>query len=240
MRLPPELQDAIDLETAKVERRKLAHAVAQLTDHYKAADFSTAAVTSDAHRAAYLAVRMPATYAVICRVLSEITGYAPHAEIKSLLDIGSGPGTALFAAAEEFPLEQSTLVEVDPEWIALAQHLAQQTRVEAIQKAQWIKQDIRSGLSCSPHDLVIISYTIGELSKPAAEAVLRKAWSCAGKFLVIIEPGTPRGFAAIDSARSLQIASSAKIIAPCSHQSACPMAAAGDWCHFAQRVERTS
>lgn len=237
MRLPPDLQDAIDRETAKVERRKLAHVVAQLSDHYKAADFSTAAVTSSAHRAAYLAVRMPATYAVVRRVLSEIT---QHAEIKSLLDIGSGPGTVLFAAAEDFSLEQSTLIEVDPEWITLAQSLAQQSGIAATQKAHWTKQDIRSGLSCSPHDLVIISYTIGELSKAAAEMVLRKAWNCASKFLVIIEPGTPRGFAAIDSARSLLMASSAKIIAPCPHQSACPMAAAGDWCHFSQRVERTS
>jgi ribosomal protein RSM22 (predicted rRNA methylase) len=32
----------------------------------------------------------------------------------------------------------------------------------------------------------------------------------------------------------------ATIVAPCPHHFACPMAAAGDWCHFSQRVERTS
>jgi ribosomal protein RSM22 (predicted rRNA methylase) len=95
-------------------------------------------------------------------------------------------------------------------------------------------------LSCEKHDLVVISYTLGELPQPAAEAVLRKAWNCANKFLVVIEPGTRRGFAAINVARSTLIANAANIIAPCPHHFACPMAASGDWCHFAQRVERTS
>jgi ribosomal protein RSM22 (predicted rRNA methylase) len=105
---------------------------------------------------------------------------------------------------------------------------------------QWSKQDLRSGLSCETHDLVVISYTLGELPQAAAEAVLNKAWKCAGKFLIVIEPGTRRGFAAIDSARSALLANAAVILAPCPHTSACPMATADDWCHFSQRVERTS
>jgi ribosomal protein RSM22 (predicted rRNA methylase) len=80
---------------------------------------------------------------------------------------------------------------------------------------------------------------LGELPQAAAEAVLNKAWKCAGKFLVAIEPGTRRGFAAVNAARSAMIANTAHIFAPCPHASACPMAAAGDWCHFSQRVERT-
>jgi ribosomal protein RSM22 (predicted rRNA methylase) len=88
--------------------------------------------------------------------------------------------------------------------------------------------------------MVVLSYTLGELPQAAAEAVLRKAWSCANKFLVMIEPGTRRGFAAVNTARSVLIANAARIIAPCPHQSACPMALAGDWCHFSQRLERTS
>ena len=95
-------------------------------------------------------------------------------------------------------------------------------------------------MSCEKHDLVVISYTLGELPQAAAEAVLNKAWKCAGKFLVVIEPGTRRGFAAINAARSALIANAATILAPCPHHFACPMAAAGDWCHFSQRVERTS
>jgi len=52
MRLPAELQDAIQRETGKIDRRKLTQATAQLTEHYKAANFSTPAVATEAHRAA--------------------------------------------------------------------------------------------------------------------------------------------------------------------------------------------
>ena len=86
----------------------------------------------------------------------------------------------------------------------------------------------------------MISYVLGELAPAAAEAVIRKAWACARQFLVIMEPGTPRGFAAINAARSALIASAAEVLAPCPHKHTCPMAVAGDWCHFAQRVERTA
>jgi len=241
MRLPAELQDAIQRETGKVDRRKLAQATAQLTEHYKAADFSTPAVATEAHRAAYLAVRLRATYAAICRVFAEIKLCAPQAEIASLLDLGAGPGTTLFAATEQFPqLRQATLLESDSSWIALGKRLAEQSGSMVVQQAQWLKQDLRSGLACEKRDLVVISYTLGELPQVAAEAVLNKAWKCAGKFLVLIEPGTRRGFAAINAARSSLIANGAAILAPCPHHLVCPMAAAGDWCHFSQRVERTS
>lgn len=240
MRLPADLLDALQQETDRIDRRKLAQAAAQLSDRYKTGDFSTPAVHSAAHRAAYLAVRFPATYAAIQRVLSEVKNIFPQTEISSMLDIGSGPGTALFAADQEFTLQQATLVEVDAEWITIGKRLAAQSESPAIQKAQWLTQDLRSGLSCHPHDLVVISYTLGELPPAAVEALLRKAWSCANKFLAVIEPGTPRGFAVIDKFRSAVISNSARIIAPCPHQDSCPMATAGDWCHFSQRVERTS
>ena len=280
MRLPKELLEAIQQETDRVDRRKLVQATAQLSEHYKDADFSTPAISSEAHRAAYLAVRLPATYAAIQRVLSEIKLRAPQTEINSLLDIGAGPGTALFAASEEFQLQQATLIEVDSEWLTLGKRLAAQSQSPVVREAQWLRQDLRSGVSCNAHDLVVISYTLGELPRAAADAVLRKAWSCANKFLLLIEPGTPRGFGVVNTARSTLITNAgignaavanagignaavanagftnqktanektanertvnaARIIAPCPHQKACPMAAVGDWCHFSQRVERTS
>jgi ribosomal protein RSM22 (predicted rRNA methylase) len=241
MRLPAALLEALALETDKVERRRLAQATAQLAKAYKAESFSVPVITTAALRAAYLAVRLPATYAAARRVFAEIGLRAPHCEISSMLDLGAGPATALFAAAEEFPhLQKATLLESDPEWIALGKRLAAQNGAAAVREARWLQHDLRSGFSCEPHDLVVISYAMGELPPAAAEAVLRKAFSCARKFLVVIEPGTRRGFAAVNAARSTLIGAAAAIIAPCPHHHACPMAAAGDWCHFAQRVERTS
>ena len=241
MRLSSELLGAIERETSTIDRRKLAQAVSQLTEHYKAADFSTPAIATESHRAAYLAVRLPATYAALRRVFSEIHLRAPQAEINSMLDLGAGPGTALFAAIEEFPLLQHvTLVESDAAWIALGKRLAAEIGSSVARQAQWLKQDLRSGLSSEKHDIVVLSYTLGELSEAAADQVLRQAWKCANQFLVLVEPGTRRGFTAVNAARSILISNSAALVAPCPHHAVCPMAAAGDWCHFAQRVERTS
>ncbi len=241
MRLPQELSEPIQTEVAKIDRRQLAQAVAQLTERYKAGEFSSPAISNDAQRAAYLAVRLPATYAANLRAFSEIQLRAPQTNITSLLDLGAGPGTALFAAAQTFPgLQRATLIEADDHWLRFGKNLAQASVLEAVRNAQWLKQDLRSGFSCHPHDLVVISYALGELSPAAAEAVIRKAWSCTQQFLLLMEPGTPRGFATINTARSLLIANGAELLAPCPHKNVCPMAAVGDWCHFAQRVERSS
>lgn len=241
MRPPPYVIEAVQAESDQVERRSLAQAVAQLSQRYRAGESSFPAVTNDVQRAAYLSVRLPATYAATRRVFAEVRRRSRETEVVSFLDLGAGPGTALLAASEEFPaLSQATLLEVDDRWIALGKNLAGKNPIPAVRQAQWIKQDLRSGFSCHPHDLVVISYALGELSAAVAEAVMRKAWACAQKFLAVIEPGTPRGFAAVNAARSLLVAAGAEILAPCPHKRACPMAAAGDWCHFSQRLERTS
>jgi ribosomal protein RSM22 (predicted rRNA methylase) len=241
MRLPKELLPGIQQEVEKIDRRKLLQATAQITQRYQAADFSTPALTTDAHRAAYLAVRLPATYAANERVFSEVHRLVPNAEIGSMLDLAAGPGTALFAATEVFPaLQQATLVDADESWLVLGRLLAAHNAAAAVRQAVWLRRDLRSGPSCGPHDLVVLSYALGEFSQSAAEAVVGQAWNHAGKILVVIEPGTKRGFANVNSARSALIAAGAEILAPCSHKSPCPMHAAGDWCHFAVRLERTS
>src|SRR5262249_41414840 len=124
MRPPQRLMESIQVEVEKIERRRLVQAVAQLSERYKAGDFSTPAIANDPPRAAYLAVRFPATYAANRRVFSEIEVRAPHAIITSLLDLGAGPGTALFAASEAFPaLQRATLIEADEHWVALGKTL---------------------------------------------------------------------------------------------------------------------
>ena len=239
MRLPQQLLEAIQEETEKIERRRLVQASAQLTERYKSGGFSARAISNDAQRAAYLAVRFPATYAVNRRVFSELKVRAPEAQITTLLDLGAGPATTLFAAAEIFSeLERATLIESDEHWITVGKDLARASGLS--RQMQWISGDLRSGFSAEQHDLVAISYVLGELAPAAADAVIRKAWSCTRQFLVIVEPGTPRGFSVIHAARSTLIAGRAEIVAPCPHKQQCPMAAEADWCHFSQRLERTA
>jgi ribosomal protein RSM22 (predicted rRNA methylase) len=241
MRLPEELRRAVEHEVEKVDRPRLVQACAQLTQQYQAGNFSSPAIRSEAHRAAYLAVRAPATFSANLRVFSEIRQLAPEASIGSILDLGAGPGTALYAAAEVFPsLLQATLVEEDASLIAIGQSISAHSVHEAARQANWLRQDLRAGLSLEHHDLVVISYTLGELPQTHVERVISQAWACAKEFLVVLEPGTRRGFGVVHAARSALIGCGAHLLAPCPHAAECPMAAGGDWCHFSQRVERTS
>lgn len=265
MQLSSELLAVIEQETSRFERGRLARAAAELTERYKRESSASPAIASEVHRAAYLAVRLPATYAATCHVFRQVHAVAPHLEIKSMIDLGAGPGTALLAAKEVFPaLERATLLEADAGWLKPGRLLTATLAVEA----QWLQHDLRTPGDLAPHDLVVISYALGELPQAAGESLLRRAWQCAKKLLVIVEPGTMRGFAGINAARSWLLANGGNLVAPCPHQNACPMAAAGgvpdardfralgrggvpgardfrargqgDWCHFAQRVERTA
>jgi ribosomal protein RSM22 (predicted rRNA methylase) len=241
MRLPEQLRVAIEQETAQVDRRTLARAVAELTQSYKSGTLSAPAIRTDAHRAAYLATRLPATYASCYRVLTEIRHLAPQASVGSMLDLGAGPATAMWAAAELFPgLAQATLVESDEAWVTIGKRLAAGSPHSLWNHVQWKAADLTQAEKYSRHDLAIVSYVLGELTPAMAEDLISRAWSAAGQFLLIIEPGTPRGFSAVLAARTALIAGDAQILAPCPNRLPCPMAAAGDWCHFAQRVERTS
>src|ERR1051326_5733460 len=132
MRLPQHLLDSVRAEVEKIDRPRLAQAAAQLTERYKAGNFSTPAVANDAQRAAYLAVRFPATYAVNRRVFAEIASRAPHAQTTRLLDLGPGPGTGLFAAADSVSnLKRTTLLEADEQWLALGRNLAKTSGLDS-------------------------------------------------------------------------------------------------------------
>jgi ribosomal protein RSM22 (predicted rRNA methylase) len=58
--------------------------------------------------------------------------------------------------------------------------------------------------------------------------------------LVIVGPGTPKDFERLVGLRRSLISAGAHLVAPCPHHDECPMWAANDWCHFAQRIERTA
>src|SRR5690242_7727443 len=241
MRLPQYLLDGIERETGSIERPALARASQELTERYKRETHCSPVVNTAAHRAAYLATRLPATYAANWRALSEIQRLAPQQEIRSLLDLGSGPGTALFAAGELFPtLENATLIEADPAWQQIGSRLGAASDSPAVRNAHRVRANLENSPTFDLHDLVIISYALGELPDAVASKTLAAAWQATRQFLMIAEPGTRRGFAVVKNARSWLIANGAPLLAPCPHDRVCPMAAAGDWCHFAQRVERTS
>jgi ribosomal protein RSM22 (predicted rRNA methylase) len=245
MQLPPSLRRAVEEELTGESRGRVAEAVAELSRRYRARGAAPAAlVASAADRAAYLAVRMPATYAAVRAALAQVKLALPEVEVKSLLDLGAGPGTAMWAAAEAFAeLGRITLAERDREMIELGRRLARHAEHTAVAAADWRALDLRTlvqpGGELAAHDLVIASYALGELNDGARQSAVRAAWQLTQKVFVMIEPGTVRGFGQVLRVRDELIALGAHVVAPCPHARRCPMAE-GDWCHFAARIERSS
>lgn len=236
MQLPTKLQLAIEHEAARIGLSKLAQAATELSANYRFRQGSREKfIATEAHRLAYVATRMPATYAAIRAALREVS-----MPIASLLDLGAGPGTAAWAATNIFPeLEHLTLIERDQNLIQLGQSFAAHADAEALRTASWCAQDLATTTLLPPHDLVISSYALGELPSKTARAVVQAAWQAAGKALVLLEPGTVKGFELIKQLREDLLQAGGHLLAPCPHDQSCPLPA-NDWCHFAARVERSA
>ncbi len=237
--LPVELSDAIAELIGEIPRADLARAVGELSSQYRAKGRARPRLTRS-HRAAYLASRLPATYAVISRVLREAQLRIPGLCVESMLDLGAGPGTAMWAAMELFPeLAHTVLVEDSAEWIEIGNRLMCKSGNRAIRNAEWRHGTVTGEFPPQSFDLVVASYLINEVPVRDRASVALAAWQRTRRVLVIIEPGTPEGFAIIRSLRQELLAIEAYLAAPCPHANECPIPA-GDWCHFAERLERTS
>lgn len=175
---------------------------------------------------AYVLVRMPATEAVLKRVFQEIAKRAA-CPIETILDLGSGPGTAYHAAASIWPLKRFIAVERDPQFIALGRELA-----PAI---EWRESFLESYAFDEPADLIVFSYSIAEIEdyRELIDKALLRA-----PYVAVIEPGTPKGFERILSIRQQMIESKRALLAPCPGTFCCPMSGP-KWCHFSERLSRS-
>jgi ribosomal protein RSM22 (predicted rRNA methylase) len=202
------------------------------------------ALSSGELRAAYLGVRMPATFAATTAALGwtrQACGLESLEEFRSVLDLGSGPGTALWAATQVFPsLESATGVERDPRMIEIARRLGSQADQRALREARWVQGDLTATLPEGTWDLLVCAYALNELGAAERDGLIRQAWARTGKVLLVVEPGTKAGFANVLAARTRLLAAGAALAAPCPNALGCPMAGGSDWCHFAARVERTA
>ncbi len=243
MDLPASLRVALAQELAHVPSKKVAEAATNLSQRYRNQQATSAGafLRSPTDVLAYAAVRLPATFAAISAVLSQVQARKPDWQPRTMLDAGAGPGTAMWAAHERWPeLERITLLEREGTMIAFGKQLIAHTQSQPLQHAHWQTVDLlgQGQWSTESCDLVMASYVIGELPTSQREALLKKLWSLSADTLILIEPGTPAGFSHIRAARQQLLAGGAHMIAPCPHEIECPMVD-NDWCHFAQRISRT-
>jgi ribosomal protein RSM22 (predicted rRNA methylase) len=188
---------------------------------------------------AYLAQIFPATYAQLSGAMMATKAPAPDWIPQSLLDIGSGPGTALWAAVEHWPaITHLEAWEREAAFIAVGKKLAQACKHAAVRNCAWQKIDLRHQLPQinRTFDLVVIGHVLNELDAVNQQRLVSYAWELCAGVLLIVEPGTSGAFPAIKNARKQLLKSGAHTLAPCPHEHACPLV--DDWCHFPQRLQR--
>src|SRR6202044_2724366 len=85
-------------------------------------------IRSETDALAYALARMPATYAAVTASLTALRQITPDFAPVTLLDVGAGPGTATWAAAEAFSsLRTFTLLDANAALRALALDLSRDT-----------------------------------------------------------------------------------------------------------------
>src|SRR5262249_37821076 len=171
---------------------------------------------------AYVAVRLPATYAAIRASFGAIAEARPDFAPKTMLDVGAGPATALWAAADCWPaLADALLVEASPVLRACGEELAAEAGLPLI---TWHIANVASdGIVGAPRHLVTLAYGLNELAPSARQSALERLWRLTADTLVIVEPGTPAGWQRILSARRQLIERGAHVAAPCPHAQDCPL-----------------
>ncbi|MFD7867564.1 small ribosomal subunit Rsm22 family protein [Streptomyces sp. NPDC059783] len=220
--------------------KRAAQAVDRLIAHYRGTVPTDTPVLRDrSDVAAYAAYRMPATFEAVRSALDALRAAAPDWAPATHTDVGGGTGAAVWAVAGAWEGARSTVVDWAEPALALGRELAAASGAPALREAQWVRARIGTDPVPGPADLVTVSYVLNELTAPARAALVDDVARTAGA-VVVVEPGTPDGYARVIEARDRLVAAGLTVAAPCPHSGACPIEPGTDWCHFSARVSRSS
>lgn len=239
MQLPADLSAALEDDLGQISSREIAKASERLSERYRAGRGHAPFLRGALDVAAYIAYRLPATYAAIHAAVEEVRTRRPDLRPRTLLDAGAGPGTGAWAAVDVWPnLERITMVERDPEMIQTGKSLAARSSSPVIRNAEWRQEAVDGAWECAPADITIAAYVIGELPDEGRTDFIQRLWECSADVCVIVEPGTPAGFSLVHQAGAVLAEAGARILAPFPQGWQC-LEREDDWCHFSARVPRT-
>lgn len=237
MELPVNLKNSLEEFSQKFSQANLVKSAQNISQNYRDKFGSgNKFVLSNEDVIAYSIVRMPATFGAIKTALEKIKEiYSVNFE--SVLDIGSGTGSAIWATIEEFEdIKNMTCVERESNMIWGAKALTQKS--EFVKKVSWINEDIQNLKLTQNYDLVVAGYSLNELPKNTRQNIIQTLWEHTNKVLLIVEPGTPEAYAQMMDTRENLLSLGGKIIAPCPHINNCPVKSP-DWCNFTCRISRS-
>ncbi|MET3583328.1 ribosomal protein RSM22 (predicted rRNA methylase) [Mesorhizobium robiniae] len=238
MELPIPLRQGVERLLEKVPLPALKQAARTLSDRYRAElRDGRLHMAEEIAVKAYLATRLPATYAAVRASLDAVSEARPDYAPKTLLDVGAGPGTVIWAALDLWPdLEQAVLIEASAAVRRIGEVLAAEAMTARI---AWLTGDVTVDLAdLKPADLVTCAYVLDEIAPASLPKLIDRLWHLTDDTLLVVEPGTPAGWQRILAVRRHLIEAGAHVLAPCPHEAPCPLAAP-DWCHFSRRVARS-
>jgi ribosomal protein RSM22 (predicted rRNA methylase) len=238
MELPARLREGVERLLENIPLATLKEAATVLSGRYRAElRDGRLHMAQQVAVHAYLATRLPATFAAVRASLGALIEARPDFAPKSLLDVGAGPGTVLWATTDLWPdLERAVLFETGAAVRTIGEALAAGAIAA---ETRWLSGDATIDLAgLEPADLVTCAYVLDEIIPASLPKMVDGLWNLTAETLLIVEPGTPAGWQRILAVRRQLIEAGAHVLAPCPHQAPCPLAPP-DWCHFSRRVARS-
>lgn len=139
--LPQPIDDAISRILSRQEDATWVDSAIQLHQRYIERKKSLRYITSTTDSLGYLAMRAQATYAQVYGALTAVKELVPSWSPKNILDIGSGPGTAVWAAHEVWPsIHEATCVDENDSLLQLGKEINSSASVAM----HWLRQDVVS------------------------------------------------------------------------------------------------
>ncbi len=185
----------------------------------------------------YAFFRMASTTAVIKKCLS----YIPKSEEAfSLLDLGAGTGASVFACVEQENINFARLNCIESSESMLKVFKSLVAELSTNFDLEFVKKDvIKDNLEMYNSDIVLASFSMNEMSKSDRVNLLNKMWKLSNKYILIIEPGTPKAHKEMMEYKEYLITLGGKVVAPCMIEK-CPIIEnkTDDWCHFQVRLQR--
>lgn len=208
---------------------------------------------------AYLYSRMPNTLLVLTSILSEIKNRNPEFSPSSLLDYGAGLGSGVLSALDVFPAEDfKKIAAVEPNKYmrklgkyvteTCVQYKHKESSIDIVWVDSLVMLPGSGGMERGKFDLIILSHVLQEVTTSKGrqliiETLLTRLSSTG--VLVVVEPGSPKGFRFINDIRDIVISKKKEenedfhVLAPCSHSKECPLAKhSNSWCHFSQLITK--
>ena len=199
--LPAELKAALDGKLRGFSRSDAAGRAASISKAYRGGG-NSGTIRTEADALAYALARMPATYAAVTASLNALVEIRPDFAPVSLLDIGAGPGTATLGRGGSVSVAARTSRSSMPTTRCARWRSTLRATAPGCATISYERGEARAALAkADAADLVVASYMIGEIGDAERRALAELMWAKTRDTLLVVEPGTPAGYARIIALR---------------------------------------